>query len=150
METAEIQVLYTEDYDFEHWGPLKFAKDGDACFDLRVIQNIIIDSGCVVLVGTGIKVSFTPDYVLHIYPRSGTACKQQITLANSPATIDSGYRGEILLGLLNTSNDQKILKRGERVAQARLSKLIPTMFKKAQFLDETERGEGGFGHTGKR
>ena len=94
---AELQVLYLDDYDLNSWGPLKFAKDGDACFDLRITKNVTLHTGVVELVGTGIKTSFAPEFVLHLYPRSGIACKHGITLVNAPATIDSGYRGEIKL-----------------------------------------------------
>ena len=145
---AEIQVVYLDSYDLKHWGEVCFAKEGDACFDLRVTQDVTLHSGVVELVGTGIRTAFAPDYVLHIYPRSGMACKHQITLANAPATIDSGYRGEIKLGLLNTGNALKVIKRGERVAQARLSALVTTRFKTVNVLDDSERGEGGFGSTG--
>ena len=146
-DTAELQVLYLPTYDID-WGPLQFAKDGDACFDLRVTSDVVIHSGCVTMIGTGIKTAFAPEYVLHIYPRSGIAINKQITLVNSPAVIDSGYRGEIILALINLGISVQHIEKGTRVAQARLANIVPTIFNQVSTLDDTERGEGGFGHTG--
>ena len=146
--TGLIQVVYLPEYDLKEWGLLTFAKQGDACFDLRITRDVTLHSGIVEIVGTGIRTAFSPNFVMHIYPRSGMACKRQITLANAPSTIDSGYRGEIKLGLLNTGNNGQVVRRGERVAQARLSMLVPTTFQTVLELEDSERGSGGFGHTG--
>jgi len=148
LPMAELQVQYLSSYDLENWGEIKFALDGDACFDLRIVEDVVLYAESIIMVGTGIRVSFAPEYVLHAYPRSGLACKKGVTLANSPATIDSGYRGEIKLGLLNTINHTIKIERGTRVAQARLCNLVPTKIITVTSLDETERGEGGFSSTG--
>jgi dUTP pyrophosphatase len=100
-----------------------------------------------ILVKTGLAVELPKDTVLLIYPRSGLAAKQGITLANCVGVIDSDYRGEILIALTNQSNKPYVIKNGERVAQGVVHQLPPVRIIEANELTVTERGVGGFGST---
>ena len=101
-----------------------------------------------VLVPTGIAISLPADYEAQIRPRSGLAIKHGITLLNSPGTIDADYRGEIKVIVINLGDKEYILKRGERIAQMVFARVEKASFVLVEKLDETDRGEGGFGHTG--
>jgi dUTP pyrophosphatase len=101
------------------------------------------------LVGTGLFIELPLGYEAQIRPRSGLAAKHGITVINSPGTIDSDYRGEIKICLVNLSNDPFTIKDGERIAQMVIARHETAQFVLATKLSETERGEGGHGHTGK-
>ncbi len=101
------------------------------------------------LVGTGLYVALPKGFEAQIRPRSGLALKHGISVLNSPGTIDSDYRGEIKILLINLSNEAFKVKNGERVAQMIISKFEQVEFKLVDNLDETKRGSGGYGHTGK-
>lgn len=102
-----------------------------------------------VLVPTGIFISLPKGYEAQVRPRSGLAAKNGVTVLNTPGTIDSDYRGEIKVILVNLSNDDFVLKPGERIAQMVIAKHEVVEWEEVEVLDETERGEGGFGSTGK-
>ena len=101
------------------------------------------------LVGTGLFIELPVNYEAQIRPRSGLAAKHGITVINSPGTIDSDYRGEIKICLVNLSNDPFTIKDGERIAQMVIARHETAQFVMVTKLSETERGEGGHGHTGK-
>ena len=101
------------------------------------------------LVGTGLFIELPLGYEAQIRPRSGLAAKHGITVINSPGTIDSDYRGEIKICLVNLSNDQFTIKDGERIAQMVIARHETAQFVLVTKLSETERGEGGHGHTGR-
>ena len=101
------------------------------------------------LVGTGLFIELPVNYEAQIRPRSGLAAKHGITVINSPGTIDSDYRGEIKICLVNLSNDPFTIKDGERIAQMVIACHETAQFVLVTKLSETERGEGGHGHTGK-
>lgn len=101
------------------------------------------------LVPTGIFISLPKGYEAQVRPRSGLAAKNGITVLNTPGTIDSDYRGEIKVILVNLSKDDFVLKPGERIAQMVIAKHEVVEWEEVEVLDETERGEGGFGSTGK-
>jgi dUTP pyrophosphatase len=101
-------------------------------------------------VPTGIQIALPDGYVGLVHPRSGLAVKHGITVLNTPGTIDSGYRGEIQVILMNTSDEEFVFERGERIAQ-----LVIQNYEKAEFVEVvqlpgTERGEGGFGSSGRK
>ena len=100
------------------------------------------------LIGTGLHIALPDGYEAQIRPRSGLAFKHGITIINSPGTIDADYRGEIKIALINHSNEDFVIKSGDRIAQMVISKYEQISFSLTQSLDETERGEGGYGHTG--
>lgn len=100
------------------------------------------------LIGTGLHIALPDGYEAQIRPRSGLAFKHGITIINSPGTIDADYRGEIKIALINHSNEDFVIKSGDRIAQMVISKYEQISFSLTESLDETERGEGGYGHTG--
>ena len=102
------------------------------------------------LVGTGLYMALPPGFEAQVRPRSGLALKHGITVLNTPGTIDADYRGEIKVLLVNLSNEPFVINEGERIAQMVVAKHEHAEFTLVSELDETERGEGGFGHTGKK
>ena len=103
-----------------------------------------------VLVPTGIYIELPKGYEAQVRPRSGLAAKNGITVLNTPGTIDSDYRGEIKVILVNLSNEDFVLKPGERIAQMVVAKHERVEWEEVQVLEKTERGSGGFGSTGKK
>lgn len=114
----------------------------------NIEKEIIIKPLERVLVPTGIFMELPDGYEAQIRPRSGMASKFGITVSNAPGTIDPDYRGEVKISIVNISKDDFILKPGERVAQMVIAKFERITWKEVSELSETERGDGGFGHTG--
>ncbi|MDB4173668.1 dUTP diphosphatase [Bacteroidia bacterium] len=100
------------------------------------------------LIGTGLYMAIPQGYEAQIRPRSGLALKHGITVINTPGTIDADYRGEIKIALINFSQEDFHIENGDRIAQLILNKYEQVRFKLTDNLDETERGAGGYGHTG--
>lgn len=100
------------------------------------------------LIATGLHIALPEGYEAQIRPRSGLALKRGITVLNSPGTVDADYRGEIGVLLINLSQEDFIINDGERIAQMVIARYEQAQFIKVEVLDETERGEGGYGHTG--
>ena len=120
---------------------LDLAADIDAEVELKPLERFLFP--------TGIAISLPIDLEAQIRPRSGLAIKNGITLLNTPGTVDSDYRGEIKVILVNISNDKYTIKPGDRIAQMVLSKFVQGQFELVENLDETDRGSSGFGSTGK-
>jgi dUTP pyrophosphatase len=130
-----------------------YATDGSAAVDLRAAidegTTVTIVPGERALIPTGIAISpERKDVVAIVAARSGLAIKKGICLANSIGVIDSDYRGEICVGLLNTSKYPFVVERGDRIAQMMFMPILTANFIASSSLDETERGAGGFGSTG--
>ena len=102
------------------------------------------------LVPTGLYIALPEGYEAQVRPRSGLAIKKGITVLNSPGTIDADYRGEVCIILVNLSSEDFIIEDGERIAQMIIAKHEQATWVEVETLDETERGAGGFGHTGKK
>ena len=102
------------------------------------------------LVPTGLYIALPEGYEAQVRPRSGLAIKKGIGVLNSPGTIDADYRGEICVILLNLSADEFVVEDGERIAQMVIARHEQVTWDEVEVLDSTERGEGGFGHTGKK
>jgi dUTP diphosphatase len=100
------------------------------------------------LVPTGLFIALPQGYEAQIRPRSGLAIKKGITVLNSPGTIDADYRGEICIILVNLSSDDFVIEDGERICQMVIARHEQAVWEEVEVLDQTERGEGGFGHTG--
>ncbi|MFO7444903.1 MAG: dUTP diphosphatase [Ignavibacteriaceae bacterium] len=128
-----------------------YSTHGSAGMDIRaaVKDEIIIKAGEVILVPTNLSVEIPGGYEIQVRPRSGLAVKHSIGILNSPGTIDSDYRGEIKIIMMNFSKEDFKIARGERIAQLVLSKVYLADFIETDNLQESKRGEGGFGHTGK-
>ena len=101
------------------------------------------------LIPTGLFIELPENFEIQIRPRSGLALKQGITCLNTPGTIDSDYRGEIKVLLINLSNENQTIQNNDRIAQMVLAKTEKAKFTLVEKIDSTKRGEGGFGHTGK-
>lgn len=128
----------------------QYESAGAAGLDLRanLEETIVLEPMERAIIPTGIFVAIPQGYEMQIRPRSGLAIKYGITVINSPGTIDSDYRGEIKVGLVNMSKDAFTIEDGERVAQAVVAKHEIIVWEPVEELSETQRGAGGFGHTG--
>ena len=129
-----------------------YATEGSAGMDLRanLDQAITLQSLERMLIPTGLLIELPDGYEAQIRPRSGLAIKQGITCLNSPGTIDSDYRGELKVILINLSNEPQLLSHGDRIAQMIISSVDKANLILVQEINSTHRGEGGFGHTGKK
>ena len=124
-----------------------YAHAGDAGMDLRAAETVTIMQGCSIKVGTGVRVAIPGGYVGLQFPRSGLGTRG-LTLRNCVGVIDSGYRGEILAGLWNTTDKPWTVKRGERVCQLVVMPYAACEVVQVDELDDTERGTDGYGSTG--
>lgn len=115
----------------------------------ELVEDLILEPGERVLVPTGIAVALPEGYEAQIRPRSGLALKHGISLVNSPGTIDPDYRGEVGVIVINHGTDPFTIKCGERIAQMIFAPFARALFREVSELDETGRGDGGFGHTGR-
>jgi len=129
-----------------------YATVGSSGLDVRanIEQPITLQSLERTLVPTGLFVEIPLGYEIQVRPRSGLAVKQGLTCLNTPGTIDADYRGEIKVILINLSQEPQIIQPGDRVAQLVLQAIELIEWKSADQLNETDRGSGGFGHTGKQ
>ena len=139
-----VDVLLVAEPGFEP----TIAHPGDAGADLRSTQTLSIEPGERKLVSTGVSIALPNGYVGLVHPRSGLAAKNGITVLNAPGTIDAGYRGEIMVTLLNTSGEIFRIERGDRIAQLLIQKFEVPNFIGVQTLPGSDRGEAGFGSTG--
>ncbi len=128
-----------------------YATAGAAGMDLlaAIDQPVIIAPAGRALIPTGIAIALPAGFEMQIRPRSGLALKHGITLPNTPGTIDEDYRGEIQVILLNASDETFTVTRGMRIAQAVIAPVFHAAWTEVENLDETERGAGGFGSTGR-
>jgi len=128
-----------------------YKTDGASGMDLMAYleKPINLEPGKSCLVSTGLSVAFPKEYEIQIRPRSGLAAKNNISVLNTPGTIDSDYRGELKIILFNHSNKNFIINNNDRVAQMVLTPIIKIELEEINELPESVRGEGGFGSTGK-
>jgi len=128
-----------------------YETSGSSGMDLvAYIKNkIIINPGKTAIISTGIAVAIPKNYEIQIRPRSGLAAKKGISVLNTPGTIDSDYRGELKIILINLSKKLFVVKSGDRIAQMILCPVIKAKLKEVNNLPKTIRGKGGFGSTGK-
>lgn len=127
----------------------KYQTHGSAGCDLYAADEITIPSKSRGVVGTGIRLEIPHGYGAYVCPRSGLAIKNGITVLNSPGIIDNDYRGEVKVILYNTDDKEFIVKKGDRIAQLVFFPIFQAIFQKAKEVNDTSRGEGGFGSTGK-
>lgn len=130
----------------------QYATEQSAGVDLRanLDEPIVLNPLQRCLVPTGIYMSLPKGYEAQVRPRSGLAIKKGIGVLNSPGTIDADYRGEVCVILVNLSADDFVVEDGERIAQMVIARHEQAEWQEVDVLDETERGAGGFGHTGKK
>ncbi len=129
----------------------EYKTNGASGMDLTAFieKPICVKSKTSFLIPTGLSVAFSENYEIQIRPRSGLAVKNNITVLNTPGTIDSDYRGEIKVVIFNHGDSDFIINNGDRIAQMILSPVIKMDLEEVDDLPETIRGEGGFGSTGK-
>ena len=129
----------------------KYMTKDSAGMDLyaAVENDVKICNGKIMLIPTGIKIAIPKGYEAQIRPRSGLALKYGISLVNTPGTIDADYRGEIKIIMINFGDEDFIVKRGERVAQMVVNKIEQIEWQIKEKLLDSDRSDGGFGHTGK-
>jgi len=129
----------------------EYSTTHAAGMDLRanLTEEVVLESFERKLIPTGLFIELPVGYEAQVRPRSGLAIKKGITVLNSPGTIDADYRGEIMVILINLSREKFVIQHGERIAQMIVASHETVKWEKVEILDDTERGEGGFGHTGK-
>jgi dUTP pyrophosphatase len=129
-----------------------YATISSAGLDLKAVLDAPISLAPLErkIIGTGLKIALPEGYEAQVRPRSGLAAKHGITVLNAPGTIDADYRGEIGVILVNLSNDSFTIQPGERIAQLVVAQYTQVSWQPTTNLEETDRGEGGFGSTGKK
>lgn len=143
----EVKVVNKSSFDLP-----EYATVHSAGLDLRAntTDNLVLAPLDRVIIPTGLFIEIPVGFEAQVRPRSGMAIKHGITVINSPGTIDADYRGEIKVGLVNISNEAYTIKPGDRIAQMVFAKHEMVSWLEVELLSETDRGEGGFGHTGKK
>ena len=128
-----------------------YKTDGASGMDLTAFieEPITLEPGKSCLISTGLSIAFSKEYEIQIRPRSGLAAKNNISVLNTPGTIDSDYRGELKIILFNHGNENFIINNNDRVAQMVLTPVIKMELKETSELPKSIRGKGGFGSTGK-
>lgn len=146
MEKIKVNIIMEEGVQKPF-----YATEGSAGMDVRANIKEPITLGMLerTLVPTGIKMEIPLGYEVQVRPRSGLALKHGISLVNTPGTIDSDYRGEIGIIMINLSKDEYTIEPNERIAQLVLNKVAQMELEEVKELNESERSSGGFGHTGK-
>lgn len=149
MEKIQIKIQRINN-SFDDIQLPEYATIGSSGLDLRaaVENDLLIEKGRIVLVPTNLRVEIPLGYEIQIRPRSGLAAKNGIGVLNSPGTIDSDYRGEVKVILFNFGEQDFIIKRGDRIAQMVIAKVYIAEILESNSLNDSSRGDGGFGHTG--
>ena len=142
----KIKVINRSAFELPHYETVSAAG-----LDVRAntTESIVLEPLQRALVPTGLYVEIPDGYEIQVRPRSGLAAKHGIAITNAPGTIDPDYRGEITVVLLNTSGEERRLRRGDRIAQLVFQPALQVELEECETLGATGRGSGGFGHTGK-
>ena len=151
QERAEIKVLIRRTRENADLPLPSYATPGSAGLDLRacITQPVTLPPGGRALVGTGLAVALPAGAEAQIRPRSGLAAEHGVTLLNSPGTVDSDYRGEIRLVVINLGQAPYTIQRGDRIGQMVVGQVSRVALEEVRELPESGRSSGGFGHTGK-
>ena len=128
-----------------------YETDGAAGMDLRaaVDRPLTLAPGERAAIPTGLSIALPPGFEAQVRPRSGLALKHGISMVNAPGTVDADYRGEVKVLLINHGPEPFVVNRGERIAQLVIAPVVRAVWREVESLDTTERGAGGFGHTGR-
>jgi dUTP pyrophosphatase len=127
-----------------------YETAGAAGMDLRAAEDMTLKPGARGLVPTGLAIALPQGFEAQVRPRSGLAVKHGVTVLNSPGTVDSDYRGEIKVPLINHGEQDFVITRGDRIAQLVVAPVTRIVWQETQELDDTARGAGGFGSSGRR
>lgn len=144
MEISVLVIAEDEEFLPVYSSSLAAGADVKAFIE----QDMVIEPGCSMLIPTGLKLEIPEGYEVQVRPRSGLALKHQVTVLNTPGTIDADYRGSVGVILINHGKNPFVVSRGMRIAQLILAKVEQANFSLASQLSTTVRGVGGFGHTG--
>ena len=142
MKQIEVRIVNNSDITLP-----QYETEGAACMDIRANHTMVILGGSRGVVPTGLFVEIPVGYQIKVVPRSGLAAKQGVTVLNSPGTIDSDYRGEIGVIIINHNTEPLRIEEGDRIAQIELQEVIKIKWNPVLLLSETERGNKGFGST---
>ena len=149
MPDKMVRVLIARSGRAKDFPLPEYATPASAGVDLRASEARVIPPGGWALVPTGLRIALPEGYEAQVRPRSGLALKHGVTLPNSPGTIDADYRGEIGVILMNLGQEPFVVEPGDRIAQMIVAPVTRVAWSEAEELDATERGEGGFGSTGR-
>ncbi len=127
-----------------------YATSGSAGLDLRAAESAVLKPGARVLMPTGIAIALPAHHEAQVRPRSGLAAKHGVTVLNAPGTVDADYRGEIKVPLINHGQEDFVITRGDRIAQMVIAPVVQVTLTEVTSLDETARGTGGFGSSGRK
>jgi dUTP pyrophosphatase len=141
---TSFEVLITCDPDLMP----SLGNPGDAGYDLRSSESAVVPARSRHTINTGVSIALPAGYVALVHPRSGLAAKHGITVLNAPGTVDAGYRGQMLITLVNHSDEDFVIERGDRVAQVLFQKFETPRFVVVEQLPGSHRGKAGFGSTG--
>lgn len=146
QQAFNVNIINRSDNPLPH-----YATEGSSGMDLRAFleQDLVLQPMERTLVPTGLFIELPEGYEVQVRPRSGLAIKQGLTCLNSPGTVDADYRGELKVILINLSTEPQTIRSGDRVAQMVMQKIEKINWQPVETINETQRGEGGFGHTGK-
>ncbi len=147
IDPSRVQVLISR---LDPGLPMpRYAHPGDAGVDLHAREDVSLAPGQRALVPTGVAIALPAGYAAFVHPRSGLAARHGISMVNAPGTIDAGYRGEILVNLLNTDNREAFsISRGDRIAQLVVQRVIEAQFVEVESLPGSQRGDTGHGASG--
>ncbi|MDD2503537.1 MAG: dUTP diphosphatase [Clostridia bacterium] len=126
----------------------EYAHPGDAGLDIYSVEEAVIDPGCSHMIHTGIVIELPEGTEAQVRPRSGLALRHQITVLNSPGTIDAGYRGELGVILINHGKTEFLVEEGMKIAQMVIQPVLRAAVEESEELSDSPRGSGGFGSTG--
>jgi dUTP pyrophosphatase len=146
QQAFNVNIINRSDNPLPH-----YATEGSSGMDLRawLEQDLVLQPMERSLVPTGLFIELPSGYEVQVRPRSGLAIKQGLTCLNSPGTVDADYRGELKVILVNLSTEPQTIRSGDRIAQMVMQKVEKINWQAVEAINETQRGEGGFGHTGK-
>ncbi|MCW7755186.1 dUTP diphosphatase [Desulfobotulus sp. H1] len=125
-----------------------YMTEHAAGMDIPAAEDCLLEPGDIQVISTGFAMALPPELEAQIRPRSGLAIRHGITVVNAPGTIDADYRGEIKIGLINLGKKPWQIRRGERIAQMIIAPVCRIIWEETDCLEDTDRGDGGFGHTG--
>jgi dUTP pyrophosphatase len=150
MKKMNLKICWIHPDKFQGLSLPKYQSDLASGMDVEaaIETSFRLEPGNIHLFATGLQVAIPPGFEIQVRPRSGLAVKHGITVINSPGTIDADYRGEVRVALINLGHAAFTVNRGDRIAQLVLAPVVQARLELVSELDETTRGNGGFGHTG--
>lgn len=150
MDSVKVKIKWLDTGNKEGLALPAYHSDLAAGMDIQaaVTQALRLAPGTIAMLPTNLAMAIAPGYEIQVRPRSGLAIKHGVTVVNSPGTIDADYRGEIKVGLINLGSKDFTIQRGDRIAQLVLAPVCQASLELVEELVDTDRGSGGFGHTG--